>query len=273
MRIGRDDRGRLVLVERGAARDVTRWATQASALRTEDPMIAFIDAVGSGARPEGEPLEESQVRWSAPLRRPGKIIAAAANYWKHTREMNPGQQNLGGIREKGFFLKAPTSIIGPGDAIRLPFADRRTDHEAELAVVIGTGGKHIAEARALDHVFGYTCLLDITMRGKEDRGLRKSFDTFTPMGPWIATADEIRDPNALGIRCVVNGETRQDDTTASMIMNVPALIAWMSQVMTLESGDVVATGTPAGVAPLAAGDRIEVTIERIGTLAVGVGAA
>ena len=108
------------------------------------------------------------------------------------------------------------------------------------------------------------------MRGKEDRGLRKSFDTFTPIGPAIVTRDEIPQPNALAISCRINGELRQHDSTSAMTMPVPALIAWISSVMTLEPGDVIATGTPAGVGPIAPGDRIEATIERIGTLAVSV---
>jgi len=122
-------------------------------------------------------------------------------------------------------------------------------------------------------VFGYTCLLDISVRGKEDRGLRKSFDTFTPLGPYVTTKEEVPDPNDVQITCKVNGEIRQHDSTRAMIMPVPELIAWMSRVMTLVPGDIIATGTPAGVAPLAPGDRVEVTIERLGTLTVQVAAA
>src|SRR3989440_5245714 len=239
MRVGVSE-SRLVVVEADRARDVTRWAFEASGVRTEDPLIAFIHACNAGAQPSGDPIATPS-RWSAPLRRPGKIIAAAANYRKHTQEMNPGQANPGDIREKGFFLKAPSSIIGPGGTIRLPFADRRTDHEAELAVVIGRGGRDIAPERALDHVFGYTCLLDITLRGKEDRGLRKSFDTFTPMGPWVVTRGDIAGAPDLEIICRVNGAVRQQDRSSTMVMPVSQLVSWISQVMTLEPGDVIAT--------------------------------
>ena len=264
--------GRRLCVARGDLwQDVTDWAFAHSPRRTDDPLIAFIEARARVPVPVGRTAAAPSTP-EAPIRKPGKIIAAAANYWKHTQEMNPGQTNLGGIREKGFFLKAPTSIIGPGESIRLPFADRRTDHEAELAIVIGKTGSRIPADRVASHIFGYTCLLDITLRGKEDRGLRKSFDTFTPIGPSIVTADEVGDPNALAIECRVNGEPRQSDTTASMIMPVPELVAWISQVMTLEAGDLIATGTPAGVAPLQPGDAIEVTIEKLGTLGVGVAA-
>ncbi len=184
--------------------------------------------------------------------------------------MNPNAPAHRGIYDMGFFPKAPSSIIGLGEAIRLPFADRRTDHEAELAVVMGRTTRSVSEQDALDYVFGYTCLLDITVRGKEDRGLRKSFDTFTPIGPWVTTRDEVPDPNDLALECRINGEVRQKDTTRSMTMPVRPLIAWISSVMTLLPGDVIATGTPAGVGPLQPGDRIEVTIERLGTLAVTV---
>ena len=273
MRLGVFGDGRLGRLEGDRIQDVTDWAFAASPHRTEDPMIAFIHASASGGAPEGPWLPASGVRWRAPLRAPGKIIAAAANYWEHTREMNPGAEKLGGIHEKGFFLKAPSSLIGPGESIRLPFADRRIDQEAELAVVIGRKARNLAPADVAAHVFGYACLLDITMRGKEDRGLRKSYDTFTPMGPYVTTRDEVPDPNALFIRCRVNGELRQDGDTRDMILAVPELIAWISRVMSLEPGDVIATGTPKGVGPIAAGDRIAVEIERLGTLEVGVVAA
>ena len=270
MRLVTFNGNRLGLLAEGRLQDVTAWAFEHCPRRTEDPLIAFIHATKDGASPRGQTLPLADAQFGPPIRQPGKIIAAAANYLKHTQEMNPGVANPGGIREKGVFLKAPSSIIGPGEAIRLPFADRRTDYEAELAVIIGRTGKDIPESAALDYVFGYTCLLDISVRGKEDRGMRKSFDTFTPLGPWIGTKDEIPDPNALEILCKINGEVRQNDSTRSMIMGVPALIAWISSVMTLHPGDVIATGTPAGVGPLQPGDRVEVTIERLGTLAVRV---
>lgn len=271
MRLASFDNGRLgVLIAEDAVRDVTDWAWAQCARRVEDPLIALIEAMRAGAKPQGPERPRAGMRFGPPLRHPGKIIAAAANYLKHTQEMNPGAPAHRGIYDMGFFLKAPSSIIGPGEAIRLPFADRRTDHEAELAVVMGRVARSVSEQDALDYVFGYTCLLDITVRGKEDRGLRKSFDTFTPLGPYVATRDEVPDPNDLAIECRINGEVRQHDTTCSMTMKVRPLIAWISSVMTLYPGDVIATGTPAGVGPLQAGDRVEVSIERLGTLAVAV---
>lgn len=274
MRLARFDGDRLGILGNGRIQDVTDWAFRHSPRRTDDPLIAFIHSRRSGATlPAGPDRPAAGVRLGPPIREPGKIVAAAANYLKHTQEMNPGKDTHGGIFEKGFFLKAPSSIIGPEDSIRLPFPDRRTDHEAELAVIMGKTASHVSRDHALDHVFGYTCLLDITVRGKEDRGLRKSFDTFTPIGPAITTRDEVPDPNDLAISCRVNGSVRQQDSTRSMMMPVPELIAWISSVMTLHPGDVIATGTPAGVGPLQPGDRIEVSVERLGVLAVNVRAA
>ncbi|HET9471064.1 MAG TPA: fumarylacetoacetate hydrolase family protein, partial [Usitatibacter sp.] len=146
MRLGIFGEGRLGRLEGDRIQDVTDWAFAQSPWRTEDPMIAFIHAAGRATAPEGPWQPARGVRWRAPLRAPGKIVAAAANYWEHTREMNPGAEKLGGIHEKGFFLKAPSSIIGPGDSIRLPFAERRIDQEAELAVVIGRPARNLAPA-------------------------------------------------------------------------------------------------------------------------------
>jgi 2-keto-4-pentenoate hydratase/2-oxohepta-3-ene-1,7-dioic acid hydratase in catechol pathway len=176
------------------------------------------------------------------------------------------------VADLGFFLKAPTSVTGPGGMVQLPYRDRRTDQEGELAVVIGTRARQLPPERALDCVFGYTCLLDITVRGREDRSMRKSFDTFTPIGPWITTADEVGDPGSLELRCWVNGELRQHAATKDFIVGVADLIAYISSVLTLNPGDIIATGTPAGVGPLAHGDKVAVEIDRVGRLEVSVSA-
>jgi 2-keto-4-pentenoate hydratase/2-oxohepta-3-ene-1,7-dioic acid hydratase in catechol pathway len=134
--------------------------------------------------------------------------------------------------------------------------------------VIGREARNVPAERALEYVAGYTCLLDITVRSTEDRSTRKSFDTFTPLGPWVTTPDEVGDPGALGLRCWVGGTLRQSATTADLIFDVPRLIAYASSVMTLWPGDVIATGTPAGVGPIRHGDRIAMDIERVGRLEV-----
>lgn len=236
------------------------------------PSASIVDLVPAGdyfyadefEKEHGELL--SGVVLEAPIERPGKIIGAPANYYEHIDEMPDSAT----IREWGAFLKAPTSITGPEGRVRLPYRDVRTDYEGELAVVIGVGGRDISPDRALEHVFGYTCVLDITIRSSEDRSTRKSFDTFTPLGPWIVTADEIPDPGNLSLKLDVNGDVRQHSSTSKMIFGVPELIAYASSVMTLEPGDIIATGTPAGVGPIVDGDVVTVEIERIGRLRIRV---
>jgi 2-keto-4-pentenoate hydratase/2-oxohepta-3-ene-1,7-dioic acid hydratase in catechol pathway len=211
-------------------------------------------------------LALSDVRLQAPLPRPPKIIGAPVNYLEHKAEMSV----VHSITDLGVFLKAPSSVIGPGRAVRLPYDDVRTDQEGELAVVIGRTARDVAPEDALDHVFGYTCSLDMTVRSTEDRSTRKSFDTFTPVGPAVVTADEIADPGALELVCRVNGEVRQKTSTADLVFGVPELIAYTSSVMTLWPGDLILTGTPAGVGPVHDGDRIEVEISNVGRLEVTV---
>ncbi|HEX5497175.1 MAG TPA: fumarylacetoacetate hydrolase family protein [Mycobacteriales bacterium] len=232
----------------------------------EPALAAVAEAVG---RPGSSRVGLTRVRLRAPLERPGKIVAAPVNYVNHMVEMS----EVIDIRSLGVFLKAPTSVTGPGGVVRLPYTDRRVDQEGELAVVIGQTAHDLPPEEALSVVFGYTCLLDITMRGGEDRSLRKSFDTFTPLGPWLVTADEVGDPERLDLTCSVNGTVRQAANTRELIWGVARLVSYVSSAMTLEPGDVIATGTPQGVGPLAHGDTVEVTIERIGSLSVSVSAA
>lgn len=210
----------------------------------------------------------ASTRLAAPLPRPGKIVAAPVNYRAHQHEMAAPLT----VAELGVFLKAPSSVIGPGGTVLLPYQDVRTDQEAELAVVIGRTARNVRPEHALEHLAGYTCLLDVTVRSTEDRSTRKSFDTFTPIGPWMTTVDEVGDPGALGLRCWVNGEPRQDTSTAELIADVPTLIAYASSVMTLWPGDLIATGTPAGVGQIRHGDRVVVEIDRVGRLEVTVSA-
>lgn len=264
MRLGLFGGHRLGLVEDGLVYDVTDQVAFPDA--PGGPLAAYVRSPSQALAATGAGIPVADVRWEAPLPRPGKIIGAPANYYDHTDEMRGSAT----IVEWGVFLKAPTSVIGPGDSVRLPYTDKRTDYEGELAVVIGKAGKDVARESAMDHVFGYTCLMDITVRSTEDRSTRKSFDTFTPLGPWIVTADEIGDPSVLELALRLNGEVRQKTSIAKMIYGIPELVAYASSVMTLEPGDVIATGTPAGVGPLSAGDEIVMEIDRIGSLAVTV---
>jgi len=154
--------------------------------------------------------------------------------------------------------------------VRLVHTERRNDHEVELAVVIGKEGRNIAADDALDFVAGYCIGLDMTIRGPEDRSFRKSPDSYTVLGPWLVTADEIPDPGALEVKIEVNGVVKQRENTAELILSVPQLIAWASSFYTLYPGDVLLTGTPQGVGPVKPGDVMLATIERIGEMRVAV---
>jgi 2-keto-4-pentenoate hydratase/2-oxohepta-3-ene-1,7-dioic acid hydratase in catechol pathway len=217
----------------------------------------------------GRPLGDARLQ--APVVFPTKVIAAPVNYRLHIEEMRPlVKGELHAIERYGVFLKAPSSIVGPGAVVELPFADRRTDHEVELGVVIGRTARNVAAADAMRHVFGYTAVMDITVRGDEDRSTRKSFDSFTPVGPALVTADEIPDPHSLGLQLWVNGERRQNGNTRDMIWDVPRLIEYASHVMTLHPGDLFTTGTPDGVGPLRPGDEVTMEVDRIGRMSVRV---
>jgi 2-keto-4-pentenoate hydratase/2-oxohepta-3-ene-1,7-dioic acid hydratase in catechol pathway len=173
----------------------------------------------------------------------------------------------------GVFLKAPSSLVPHGGVVQLPYHDRRFDQEGELALVMGREMSDVPPEKALDYVAGYTCLLDMTMRGGEDRSLRKSFDTFTPMGPHLVTPDEVGPLEALELRCSVDGTLRQDARIADLIWDVPRLLSYASSAMRLLPGDVVSTGTPAGVGEVRDGHRIVVEIDRVGRLEVTVSSA
>lgn len=228
---------------------------------------------------ESKPLDE--VRLRPPVPWPGQLLAAPLNYDQHITEMGSSSHVPGGLsaeqtsRELGFFVKASGSVCGPSDAIELPRWEGRVfHHECELGVVIGKRGRGVSRPNALGHVFGYTCLIDVTMRmnqdHQEERPMRKSFETFTPIGPWILTADEVPDPNGLSIKLWVNDELRQNDSTARMIVRVDELIERASAVVTLRPGDLYATGTPAGVGPIGPGDRVRIWIESVGEFTIPV---
>jgi 2-keto-4-pentenoate hydratase/2-oxohepta-3-ene-1,7-dioic acid hydratase in catechol pathway len=244
----------------------------ADAANPQWTMVGLIEALAAGrvgdlaGLPTGPPRPFDPAGLAAPIPLPGAVIAAPVNYVDHKNEMSSATD----IRSLGVFLKARSSVTGPHSTVVLPYTDRRFDQEGELGVVIGRVTKDVPVEAALECVFGYTCLLDITMRGGEDRSTRKSFRTFCPIGPWITTADEIADPGALTLSCSVSGVERQKALTSDLIWSIPELIAYTSSVMTLYPGDVIASGTPEGVGPLNGGDTIEVSIEGIGTLAVSV---
>ena len=222
------------------------------------------------------PIPLSEVRLNSPIANPGKIIGAPINYKAHIDEANADHEiNQGktytSLDEYGLFLKAGSSLIGPSQTIHPRFADRRTDHEVELAVVIGKKADRVRRQDALAYVFGYTIGLDITVRGKEFPGFRKSADTYSVLGPWLVTADEVPNPDALNLSISVNGQTKQKSNTRFMIFDVARLIEYASSFYTLYPGDVIMTGTPEGVGPIVPGDRLVAEVERIGKLEMQVG--
>jgi len=237
-----------------------------------DAALAELRAAVAAAAPRtGRPIDAFDL--AAPLGRVGKIIAVGKNYRDHAVE-----EGVAPPSEPLLFAKFPSAVIGPDDAIEWRASDTsKVDWEAELAVVMGRRARDVPAAAALDHVLGYACLNDISARdlqfgdGQWTRG--KSLDTFCPVGPWLVTADEVPDPANLRIRCSINGQAVQDASTRDLVHGVPALIAFCSRFMTLEPGDVIATGTPGGVGAfrdppwyLADGDEVVVDIEGIGRL-------
>jgi 2-keto-4-pentenoate hydratase/2-oxohepta-3-ene-1,7-dioic acid hydratase in catechol pathway len=225
-------------------------------------------AGGSPFQKDGSSYHLSEVKLLAPCL-PSKVVCIGLNYRPHAQEVNetlPSNPLL--------FIKPSTAVIGPEDSIIMPRYNRRVDYEGELAVVIGKTAKQVPEAQARSFVLGYTCFNDVTERQiqKEDGQWTraKGFDTFAPTGPWIET--EV-DPDDLKIETYLNGEVKQSARTSELIFGIPRLISFISGVMTLLPGDVIATGTPAGIGPIQAGDVVEIKIEKIGTLRNSVEAA
>jgi len=211
--------------------------------------------------------------------KPSKIIAVGLNYSEHVKESNAYKDKPQMLpQEPVLFAKTVNVLIGPGEPIVIPshikeykLPDERVDPECELAIIIGKRGKHIPENRAYEYVLGYTCFNDVSQRNiqKSDtsgwfRG--KSFDTFGPIGPVVVSHKDIGNPQALNVTCKINGVLKQSGNTSQMIFSIPVLIAYISKQFTLEEGDIIATGTPAGISPIVPGDVVEVEVEKIGIL-------
>ena len=282
MRLCRFGHDRLGAVDGDGVRDVTAALDALPSYRyplpCSDVLIANLGTVGAridAILDQSPSLPVKGLKLLSPVANPGKLIAAPVNYQRHLEEVRGAAElhhdnQVAAIQRAGLFLKATSSLVGPGEGIALRQLNRRNDHEVELAFVIGRQASHVGRHEALEYVAGYGIGLDITIRGPEERSLRKSPDTYAVLGPWLVTADEIPDPGALELRVAVNGEIRQQSNTKHMILGVPELIEYASSFYTLFPGDVVFTGTPEGVGPINPGDVIVACIERIGAMEVAV---
>jgi 2-keto-4-pentenoate hydratase/2-oxohepta-3-ene-1,7-dioic acid hydratase in catechol pathway len=282
MRLCRFAADKLGLIEGDRVKDVSAALDALPAARYPLPhydlliahlseLRAPIGAAAAGAK--SIPLSECALL--SPIANPGKIVAAPVNYKKHLEEARADpaihhQNQVAEIQRVGLFLKATSAVVGPSEGIAIRHRDRRTDHEIELAAVIGRPADRVSRAQALDHVAGYCIGLDITVRGPEERSLRKSIDSYAVLGPALVTSDEIADPAALDLKLTVNGELRQQANTRDLIIDIADLIVFASSFYTLMPGDVLLTGTPEGVGPIKPGDLIEASIAEIGAMQVKV---
>jgi len=282
MRIAWFNGGRLGLVENDRVYDVSAALRRLPPLSYPgpwgDPLIANLETMReaiAAARSEASSIAIAEARFASPVARPSKIVGTPVNYLKHAEEAAANRDVFthryqGGIEEQGLFLKAVSALVGPGEGVRVRFPDRRTDHEMELGVIIGTPAAAIAEAEALAHIAGYAIALDMVVRGPEDRSFRKSVDSYAVLGPWLVTADEIADPGNLDFSLAVNGKVRQRSNTRFMIMSIARQIAWASTFYTLWPGDIIMTGTCEGVGQVRPGDTMRCEIESVGDMEVRV---
>jgi 2-keto-4-pentenoate hydratase/2-oxohepta-3-ene-1,7-dioic acid hydratase in catechol pathway len=282
MRLCRFNENRLGVVNDGLVFDVTEALDVLPPSRyphpTYDSFIANLDKVRARINevlPRAASLPLEGLTLLSPVANPGKLIAAPVNYLKHLEEAraDPGvhhNNQIDEIQRIGLFLKATSAMVGPSHGVAIRHPERRNDHEIELAVIIGKSGVGIASADAWDYVAGYCIGLDMTVRGPEERSLRKSVDTYAVLGPWMVTADELADATNLGFRLTVNGELRQSANTKDLVIGIPELIRFASAFYTLHPGDVIYTGTPAGVGPVKPGDLIVAEFDQIGRMEVAV---
>ncbi len=284
MKLCRFDDNRIGLVRGGNVHDVTAVLEMLPPLRWPAPFGDHLIAHLDGLRPQMERLADAAtpqpadaVRFLSPVANPSKIIGTPVNYQAHVEEAERDPQiavylenRVRSIEEQGLFLKASSSLVGPSEGVAVRFPERRTDHEAELGVVIGRRTGPLAETDALGVIAGYAIALDMVVRGKEDRSFRKSPDSYAVLGPWLVTPDELGDPGALDFTLHVNGELRQAANTRDMIIGLARQIAWASSVYTLYPGDIIMTGTCQGVGPVKPGDVMTVAFQGIGEMTVPV---
>jgi 2-keto-4-pentenoate hydratase/2-oxohepta-3-ene-1,7-dioic acid hydratase in catechol pathway len=264
-RIGVTDGQRVVDVTTLAGVDATAWPPVGMNQVIQN-FAKFATAFQQALNTQlGIPIAD--VHLQTPIPWPNKLLAYPVNYHDHATEM--ASRGLANIQ--GFFLKSNSSLSGASEPIELPaLPGREIHHECEIALIIGKTGRQIPVEKALDHLFGYACLLDMTIRGKEERVMRKSYDSFTPVGPWIVTADEVPDPRNIDMKLWVNGELKQEANTRDLIVDIAHMISIASSAATLYPGDIIASGTPAGVGPVHAGDLVSIEVAHIGRMDIPV---
>jgi 2,4-didehydro-3-deoxy-L-rhamnonate hydrolase len=282
MKLCRFDAGRLGVVDGDSVIDVTQaldvLPVYTYPLPRHDILIEHLPAVRirvSDLMPSSERRALNTVRLLSPVANPGKIMAAPVNYSKHLEEARAQSaihhdKRIEEIQRVGLFLKATSSLVGPGEGVTIAHPARRNDHEAELVVVIGKRARNLSREEAMACIAGYCSGLDMTTRGPEERSLRKSIDSYSVLGPWLVTSDELTNPQSLEFRLSVNGEVRQHANTRDLIIGIVDLLVFASQFYTLEPGDILFTGTPEGVGPVIAGDIIVTDFEGIGRMTVVV---
>jgi len=282
MRYCRFNNDRLGVVRGDMVHDVTAVLEKLPAVRwplpAYDPLVAALPKLrgemeAAADRAAGVPIDS--VKLLNPVPNPSKVIGAPVNYHAHIDEANADAQiNFGKtiktIDHYGVFLKSNSSLSGPSEPVPVVEKDRRTDHEVELAAIIGETCFDVPEEGALKYIAGYAIGLDMTIRGPEERSLRKSLDRFSVVGPYFVTADEIPDPENLDLEILVNGQVRQKSNTSRLIFSVAKLISYCSNFYTLYPGDIIMTGTPEGVGPVQAGDVMHAKIEKVGEMTVQV---
>ena len=282
MRICRYDNNRLGIVNDGSIYDATsalddlpdiRWPAPLGdqLIKNLDEMLPHLEQAASKSQPQ--PI--SNVKLLSPVANPSKIIAAPVNYEKHLAEARSDEEihqniQIKPIEKAGLFLKANSSLVGPGEGVALRFEDTRIDHEVELAIVIGKQADRIIKDDAMNYIAGYAIGLDMSVRGTQDRSFRKSADSYAVLGPWLVTKDEIPAPGELDLNIKINGETRQQSNTRHLIYDIPRLIEYASGYYTLYPGDIILTGTPEGVGPVQDGDVMLAEIENIGSMSINV---
>lgn len=222
---------------------------------------------------EGIPI--SECKFLSPVANPTKVIGVPQNYQDHADEARADAGiSFGGpprkMEDQGLFLKANSALIGPSEGVELRFPDRRTDHEAELGMIIGKKCSNVSYEDAMSNVAGWAIALDMVVRGKEDRSFRKSVDTYAVLGPWMVTADEIAEPGNLDFSLTIDNEIRQENNTKNLILDLPGQIVWASKFYTLHPGDIIMSGTCAGVSRVKDGDVMHLTFEGIGEMDVPV---